>query len=86
MNMQITVFLQITTNHSVMEELTSVTGKSMKIHPFVNQEGIITDFFLFFCIISFSPLIYYASINVAKERKRMKGLMAMMGLRHSAFW
>nr|KAF6454368.1 ATP binding cassette subfamily A member 8 [Rousettus aegyptiacus] len=78
--------IEITTNHSVMEELMSATGKTMKIHPFISQEGLITDFFVFFCIISFSPFIYYASINVTRERKRMKGLMTMMGLQNSAFW
>ncbi|XP_054565135.1 ABC-type organic anion transporter ABCA8-like [Eptesicus fuscus] len=78
--------IEITTNHSVMEELMSVTGKNMKIHPFVRQEGMIINIFLFLCIISFSPFIYYASINVTRERKRMKALMTMMGLRQSAFW
>ncbi|XP_054429072.1 ABC-type organic anion transporter ABCA8 isoform X2 [Pteronotus mesoamericanus] len=78
--------IEVTTNHSVMEELMSVTGKNMKIHPFVSHNGILTDFFIFFCIISFSPFIYYASINVTRERKRMKGLMTMMGLRNAAFW
>uniref|UniRef100_A0A2K6V117 ATP binding cassette subfamily A member 8 n=1 Tax=Saimiri boliviensis boliviensis TaxID=39432 RepID=A0A2K6V117_SAIBB len=78
--------IEITANHSVMEELMSVTGKIMKIHSFISQSGIITDLFLFACIISFSPFIYYASANVARERKRMKGLMTMMGLRDSAFW
>ncbi|XP_070249640.1 ABC-type organic anion transporter ABCA8-like isoform X1 [Myotis yumanensis] len=78
--------IEITTNHSVMEELMSVTGKNMKIHPFVSQKGIFMDLYLFFFLISFSPFIYYASVNVTRERKRMKGLMTMMGLRHSAFW
>ncbi|XP_059526997.1 ABC-type organic anion transporter ABCA8-like isoform X1 [Myotis daubentonii] len=78
--------IEITTNHSVMEELMSVTGKNMKIHPFMSQDGTTMDLYLFFYIISFSPFIYYASINVTRERKRMKGLMTMMGLRHSAFW
>uniref|UniRef100_A0A8D2JF64 ATP binding cassette subfamily A member 8 n=1 Tax=Sciurus vulgaris TaxID=55149 RepID=A0A8D2JF64_SCIVU len=78
--------IETTTNRSAMEELMSVTGKFMKIQPFISQEGVITDFFIFFCIISFSPFIYYASINVTRERKKMKRLMAMMGLRDSAFW
>ncbi|XP_014391694.1 PREDICTED: ATP-binding cassette sub-family A member 8 [Myotis brandtii] len=78
--------IEITTNHSVMEELMSVTGKNMKIHPFVSQKGIFMDIYLFFFLISFSPFIYYVSVNVTRERKRMKGLMTMMGLRHSAFW
>lgn len=84
--MGINVFLQVTTNHSVMEELMSVTGKNMKIHPYVSQDGFMADFFIFFCIVSFSPLVYYASLNVTRERKRMKGLMTMMGLRNAAFW
>nr|XP_021514215.1 ATP-binding cassette sub-family A member 8-B-like [Meriones unguiculatus] len=78
--------IETTTNHSVMEELLSVTGKYMKIQPFISQNGILTDFFILFCIISFSPFIYYMSINVTRERQRMKGLMVMMGLQESAFW
>uniref|UniRef100_A0A8C0LGE1 ATP binding cassette subfamily A member 8 n=1 Tax=Canis lupus dingo TaxID=286419 RepID=A0A8C0LGE1_CANLU len=78
--------IETTTNHSVMEELMSVTGKNMKIHPFIRQGGIVADFFIFFCIISFSSFTYYASINVTRERKKMKVLMKMMGLRDSAFW
>lgn len=78
--------IETTTNHSVMEELMSLTGKYMKIYPFVSRGEIETDFFIFFCIISFSPFTYYASTNVTRERKRMKSLMTMMGLRDSAFW
>ncbi|XP_066091781.1 ABC-type organic anion transporter ABCA8-like [Saccopteryx bilineata] len=78
--------IEITTNHSVMEELMAVTGKTMKIHPYVSQHGMNTDLFIFFLIISFSSFVYYASHNVTRERKRMKGLMMMMGLRNSAFW
>ncbi|XP_036925868.1 ABC-type organic anion transporter ABCA8 isoform X2 [Sturnira hondurensis] len=78
--------IEVTTNHSVMEELMSVTGKNMKIHPYVSQDGLMVDFFIFFCIVSFSPFVYYASLNVTRERKRMKGLMTMMGLQNAAFW
>uniref|UniRef100_A0A4X1SPL1 ABC transporter domain-containing protein n=1 Tax=Sus scrofa TaxID=9823 RepID=A0A4X1SPL1_PIG len=78
--------IEFTTNQSVMEQLMSVTGKNMKIHPFISQGGIATDVFIFFCVISFAPFTYYASINVTRERKKMKGLMTMMGLRDSAFW
>ncbi|EFB17327.1 hypothetical protein PANDA_015210, partial [Ailuropoda melanoleuca] len=78
--------IETATNHSVMEELMSVTGKNMKTHPFVSQGGIAADFFIFFCIISFSSFTYYASLNITRERKKMKGLMRMMGLCDSAFW
>ncbi|XP_069849261.1 ABC-type organic anion transporter ABCA8-like [Dipodomys merriami] len=78
--------IEVTTNHSVMEELMSVTGKFMVVHPFIGQGGVTTDFFILFCIIAFSPFSYYASVNVTRERKKMKGLMKMMGLRDLAFW
>lgn len=78
--------IEITTNHSAMEQLMSVTGKNMKLYPFISQEGVMTDIFIFFCILCFSPFTYYASINITSERKRMKGLMIMMGLRDLAFW
>ncbi|XP_027374952.1 ATP-binding cassette sub-family A member 9-like isoform X4 [Bos indicus x Bos taurus] len=78
--------IEITTNHSVMENLMSVTGINMKILPFVAQAGVLTDFFVFFCVISFSAFIYYVSVSVAQERQFMKPLMTMMGLRESAFW
>lgn len=69
-----------------MEEMMSVTGKYMKIDPFIAQGGITTDSFLFLCIICFSPLTYYISAGVTRERKKMKGLMTVMGLQDSAFW
>ncbi|XP_041581402.1 ATP-binding cassette sub-family A member 9 [Vulpes lagopus] len=78
--------IEITTNHSVMEELMSITGINMKILPFVAQAGVVTDLFIFFCIISFSAFIYYVSVNVTQERQYIKSLMMMMGLRESAFW
>ncbi|XP_013003072.1 ATP-binding cassette sub-family A member 9 isoform X2 [Cavia porcellus] len=78
--------IELAVNHSVMEALMSVTGVNMKIPPFIAQGGIATDFFIFFCIISFSSLIYYLSVSVSKERKYLKSLMTMMGLRESAFW
>nr|XP_012602865.1 ATP-binding cassette sub-family A member 8 [Microcebus murinus] len=78
--------IEVTTNHSVMEELLSVTGKCMKLQSFIEQTGVLTDMLIVFCIISFSPFTYYAAVNITRERKRMKGLMVMMGLRDSAFW
>ncbi|KAF4012945.1 hypothetical protein G4228_003023 [Cervus hanglu yarkandensis] len=78
--------IEITTNHSVMEKLMSVTGINMKILPFVAQAGVMTDFFIFFCIISFSAFIYYVSVSVTQERQFLKPVMTVMGLRESAFW
>uniref|UniRef100_A0A8C2N629 ATP-binding cassette, sub-family A member 9 n=1 Tax=Cricetulus griseus TaxID=10029 RepID=A0A8C2N629_CRIGR len=78
--------IEMTTHHSVMEELMSVIGVNMKILPFIAQGGVTTDFLIFFCVISFSPFIYYLSVNITQERQYITILMAMMGLRESAFW
>uniref|UniRef100_A0ABK0LU37 ATP-binding cassette, subfamily A (ABC1), member 8a n=1 Tax=Rattus norvegicus TaxID=10116 RepID=A0ABK0LU37_RAT len=78
--------IEVTTNHSVMEEMMSLTGKYIKIDSFIAQEGTTTDYFLFLCIIAFSPLTYYISAGVTRERKKMKAFMTVMGLRDSAFW
>ncbi|XP_037350632.1 ABC-type organic anion transporter ABCA8-like isoform X2 [Talpa occidentalis] len=78
--------IEITINDPVMEQLMSTTGKIMKIDTFIVQGGSIIDICLSLCVSSFSLVIYYVSINVTKERKKMKSLMTMMGLRESAFW
>ncbi|XP_076791656.1 ATP-binding cassette sub-family A member 9 isoform X3 [Arvicanthis niloticus] len=78
--------IEMTTNHSVMEELMSVIGSNMKMPPFIAQGGVATDFLIFFCVISFSSLIYYLSVNITQERQYITTLMVMMGLRESAFW
>ncbi|XP_049715282.1 ATP-binding cassette sub-family A member 6 isoform X2 [Elephas maximus indicus] len=78
--------IEITTNHSVMEELMSVTGINMKILPFLSKYIFQNDMFIFYCLIYFSPFIYFASLDVTKERKKLKDLMKIMGLQDSAFW
>nr|XP_019588393.1 PREDICTED: ATP-binding cassette sub-family A member 10 isoform X1 [Rhinolophus sinicus]XP_019588394.1 PREDICTED: ATP-binding cassette sub-family A member 10 isoform X1 [Rhinolophus sinicus] len=78
--------IEVTTNHSVMEELTSVIGINMRTLRFISNEKNVNEWVIFICIISFSPFIYFASLNVTKERKKFKKLMMVMGLRESAFW
>ncbi|PNI35614.1 ABCA10 isoform 4 [Pan troglodytes] len=78
--------IEVTTNHSVMEELTSVIGINMKIPPFISKGEIMNEWFHFTCLVSFSSFIYFASLNVARERGKFKKLMTVMGLRESAFW
>ncbi|PNJ50971.1 ABCA10 isoform 11, partial [Pongo abelii] len=77
--------IEVTTNHSVMEELTSVIGINMKIPPFISKEEIMNEWFLFTCLVSFSSFIYFASLNIARERGKFKKLMTVMGLRELAF-
>uniref|UniRef100_A0A4W2CGW4 ABC transporter domain-containing protein n=1 Tax=Bos indicus x Bos taurus TaxID=30522 RepID=A0A4W2CGW4_BOBOX len=78
--------IQVTTNHYVMEELMSVTAVNMKTLPFIFKENLQNEMFIFYCLLYFSPLIYFLSLNVARERKKYKDLMNLMGLQDSAFW
>ncbi|KAL2764727.1 ATP-binding cassette sub-family A member 6, partial [Daubentonia madagascariensis] len=78
--------IEITTNHSVMEDLMSVTATNMKTLPFISKDGLQNEIFILYCLLYFSPLIYFVSLNVTKERKRYKDLMKTMGLQDSAFW
>ncbi|XP_043820045.1 ATP-binding cassette sub-family A member 9-like isoform X2 [Dromiciops gliroides] len=78
--------IEITTNHSVMDKMMAVTGIKMKTLPFIYKGEILNEFIIFFYIISFTPLICSASLNVTRERKKAKEWMKMMGLQDSAFW
>ena len=69
-----------------MEKLTSVVGINMRTPPFISKGEIVNEWFIFICIIYFSPFVYVASLNITKERKKFKKLMTAMGLRQSAFW
>ncbi|XP_055430976.1 ATP-binding cassette sub-family A member 6-like isoform X2 [Bubalus kerabau] len=78
--------IQMTTNHYVMEELMSVTAVNMKTLPFIFKENLQNEMFIFYCLLYFSPLIYFLSLNVTRERKKSKDFMNLMGLQDSAFW
>uniref|UniRef100_F7AI50 ABC transporter domain-containing protein n=1 Tax=Monodelphis domestica TaxID=13616 RepID=F7AI50_MONDO len=69
-----------------MDQLMSVNGINMKVHPFIAQFSIVRDIIILICIISFSPMIYFVSLNVTRERKNVMEWMTMMGLQDSAFW
>ncbi|XP_054565317.1 ATP-binding cassette sub-family A member 6-like isoform X2 [Eptesicus fuscus] len=78
--------IEILTDHSVMEELMSVTAINMKTLPFIAKNFLQNEMFIFYCLLYFSSFIYFASFGVTKERKKSKDLMKMMGLQDSAFW
>nr|XP_055176863.1 ATP-binding cassette sub-family A member 6 isoform X2 [Nyctereutes procyonoides] len=78
--------IQITTNHSVMEELMSVTGINMKTLPFIYKNILQKELFIFYCLLNFLPFIYFITLNATKERKKCQDMMKMMGLQKSAFW
>uniref|UniRef100_A0A452TPH1 ATP binding cassette subfamily A member 6 n=1 Tax=Ursus maritimus TaxID=29073 RepID=A0A452TPH1_URSMA len=78
--------IQIATNHSVVEELMSLTAVNMKTLPFIYKGVLQKELFIFYCLLYFFPFIYFVSLNVTKERKKCKEFMKMMGLQESAFW
>uniref|UniRef100_A0A8C2SEM8 ABC transporter domain-containing protein n=1 Tax=Capra hircus TaxID=9925 RepID=A0A8C2SEM8_CAPHI len=69
-----------------MEELMSVTAVNMKTPPFIFKENLQNEMFIFYCLLYFSPFLYFLSLNVTRERKKYKDLMNLMGLQDSAFW
>lgn len=62
-----------------MKELTSVIGINMRTLPFISRGETVNEWFIFICVVYFSPFIYFASLNVTKERKQFKKLMMVMG-------
>uniref|UniRef100_A0A8D1QAT0 Uncharacterized protein n=1 Tax=Sus scrofa TaxID=9823 RepID=A0A8D1QAT0_PIG len=54
--------------------------------PFISRQETINEWFIFICVVCFSPFVHVASLNMTKERKKCKKLMTLMGLRESAFW
>ncbi|XP_006970521.1 ATP-binding cassette sub-family A member 6 isoform X1 [Peromyscus maniculatus bairdii] len=78
--------IEITTNHSVMEDLMSVNAINMKTLPFITKDVFQYEVFILFCLLYFSSFIYFVSRNITTERKKYKELMKIMGLQDSAFW
>ncbi|XP_014807760.1 PREDICTED: ATP-binding cassette sub-family A member 9-like isoform X2 [Calidris pugnax] len=78
--------IQVKTNHSVWEEMKSISGvhtKSPLIKP-VYKMGYI--WFIIYIIFCFSPYMYFLSVKVIREKKQLKVLMRAMGLQDIAFW
>ncbi|XP_025954758.2 ATP-binding cassette sub-family A member 10-like isoform X3 [Dromaius novaehollandiae] len=78
--------IEVKTNHSVWEEMKSISGirlKSPLIKPSYKLEYI---WFIFYVLLSFSPYMYFLSVKVIREKKKLKVLMTAMGLQDIAFW
>uniref|UniRef100_A0A8C7ARB9 Uncharacterized protein n=1 Tax=Neovison vison TaxID=452646 RepID=A0A8C7ARB9_NEOVI len=69
-----------------VEELMTITAVNMKTLPFMYKDVLQKELFIFYCLLYFSPFIYFVSLNVTKERKKYKDFMKIMGLQESAFW
>ncbi|XP_049669091.1 ATP-binding cassette sub-family A member 9-like isoform X2 [Accipiter gentilis] len=78
--------IEVKTNHSVWEEMKSISGvrlKSPLIKPVYKLDYI---WFIIYITLCFSPYMYFLSVKVIREKKKLKVLMRAMGLQDTAFW
>uniref|UniRef100_A0A8B9IYS3 ABC transporter domain-containing protein n=1 Tax=Amazona collaria TaxID=241587 RepID=A0A8B9IYS3_9PSIT len=78
--------IEMKTNHSVWEEMKSISGvrlKSPSVKPVYKLDYI---WFIVYIILCFSPYMYFLSVKIIREKRKLKVLMRAMGLQDIAFW
>ncbi|XP_054702534.1 ATP-binding cassette sub-family A member 10-like isoform X2 [Grus americana] len=78
--------IEVVTNHSVWEQMKSIAGVRMKSRSVIFSITLEYSYFMITIVMCFSPFMYFLSINVVKEKKKLKVLMKTMGLQDIAFW
>ncbi|KFU93493.1 ATP-binding cassette sub-family A member 10, partial [Chaetura pelagica] len=78
--------IEVKTNHSVWEEMKSISGvrlESPLLKPVYKLNYV---WIIIYMILCFSPYMYFLSVKVLREKKKLKVLMRAMGLQDTAFW
>ncbi|NXS46281.1 ABCAA protein, partial [Balaeniceps rex] len=78
--------IEVVANHSVWEEMKSIAGVRMKSRSVIPSITLEYSYFMITIVMCFSPFMYFLSINVVREKKKVKVLMKTMGLQDIAFW
>ncbi|NXU16094.1 ABCA6 protein, partial [Pardalotus punctatus] len=78
--------IEMVANHSVWEEMKSIAGVRMKSRSIVFSITLEYSHFLIVVVMCFFPFMYFLSMNVTREKKKLKVLMKTMGLQDMAFW
>ncbi|XP_075025522.1 ATP-binding cassette sub-family A member 10-like [Calonectris borealis] len=78
--------IEVVANHSVWEEMKSIAGVRMKSRAVKSSVTLEYGYFMITIVMCFSPFMYFLSINVVREKKKLKVLMKTMGLQDIAFW
>ncbi|NWQ58710.1 ABC8B protein, partial [Neopipo cinnamomea] len=78
--------IEVVTNHSVWEEMNSIAGVRMKSRSIIFSITIEYSYFMITIVMCFFPFMYFLSMNVTREKKKLKVLMKTMGLQDIAFW
>lgn len=73
-------------NHSVWEEMRTITGVRMKSRSVISSITLEYSYFMITIVMCFSSFMYFLSVNVVREKKKLKVLMKLMGLHDMAFW
>ncbi|NXY46384.1 ABC8B protein, partial [Ceuthmochares aereus] len=78
--------IEMQTNHSVWKEMKSIGGVRLKTPSIKPLHKIQYIWFFIYIVMSFSPYMYFLSVKVLREEKKLKVLMKAMGLQDMAFW
>ncbi|XP_051490810.1 ATP-binding cassette sub-family A member 10-like isoform X2 [Apus apus] len=77
--------IEMVANRSVWEEMKSIAGVRMK-SPSIITVTLEFNYLLVIIVMCFSPFMYFLTMNVAKEKKKLKVVLKTMGLHDIAFW
>ncbi|KAM6403297.1 ATP-binding cassette sub-family A member 9-like [Rhynochetos jubatus] len=78
--------IEVKTNHSVWKEIKSISGVRLKSPLIKAVYKLDYIWFFVYIILCFSPYMYFLSVKVIGEKKKLKVLMRAMGLQDIAFW
>ncbi|XP_017928833.3 ATP-binding cassette sub-family A member 10-like [Manacus vitellinus] len=78
--------IEVVANHSVWEEMNSIAGVRMKSRSTIVSITLDYGYFMITIVMCFFPFMYFLSMNVTREKKKLKVLMKTMGLQDIAFW
>ncbi|KFP21965.1 ATP-binding cassette sub-family A member 9, partial [Egretta garzetta] len=78
--------IEMKTNHSVWEEMKAISGVRLKSPLIKLVYKLDYIWFIIYVILCFSPYMYFLSVKVTREKKKLKVLMRAMGLQDIAFW
>ncbi|XP_064532196.1 ABC-type organic anion transporter ABCA8-like [Pseudopipra pipra] len=78
--------IEVVANHSVWEEMNSIAGVRMKSRSTIVSITLDYAYFMITIVMCFFPFMYFLSMNVTREKKKLKVLMKTMGLQDIAFW
>ncbi|XP_067164770.1 ATP-binding cassette sub-family A member 10-like [Apteryx mantelli] len=73
-------------NHSVWEEMKSIAGVRMRSRSVISSITLEYSYFMITIVMCFSSFMHFLSMNIVREKKKLKVLMKMMGLQDIAFW